>query len=296
MPRTKVSLPASVANLGPGFDCLSLAVNIRNEAVFEQAEAFSLTLEGEGAGFLSTGTDNPILAAYIEACRVAGREASPVAVHCRNAIPLGRGLGSSAAAVLAGLAGAEELLGLGLGPDGILDLAESIEGHADNAFAAYCGGLVLCRKAADGSHYQRLSLSRSLAVSILMPEEALPTEESRRVLTDTVPLADAVFNAASVGLLVEAMAGDRQELLFPATEDRLHQSRRLALVPSVRAAFEEAREAGLACGLSGAGPSLFVLHEADELPDELVELAERYGMRLLTPGTDRQGLIVKRVD
>jgi homoserine kinase len=259
-----VGAPATVANLGPGFDALALAVDLRNEVEADTDAAPAVTVEGEGAGELPEDASNLVFRAMAWLAREAGGSLPPFALRCRNRIPLERGLGSSAAAVVSGLVLADRLLGTALDPDRLLEVAVDIEGHPDNVAACLRGGAVVAYLSRSGWRAERLTPHPDLRLAVLIPEhERLPTADARRVLPREVPLADAAFNAGRAALAVLALT-ERPALLPEALEDRLHQQRRLPLVPGARALFEELRAAGLPVCVAGAGPALLAF-ESDGL-------------------------------
>lgn len=260
--------PATVANLGPGFDALALALDLRNEVILDTEAEPAVVIAGEGAGELPEDASNLIFRTMTFLSREAGTPLPPFRLESENRIPLERGLGSSAAAVVTGLLLADRLLGTKLEPDRLLELAADLEGHADNVAACLRGGLTLAYLSADGWRAERLEPHLSLRPALLVPEdERLATADARRALPRDVPLGDAAFNAGRAALAVLALT-TRPELLSSALEDRLHQPRRLPLVPASRALFEDLRHAGLAVCVAGAGPSLLAF-ETDErrVPD-----------------------------
>lgn len=259
-----VRAPATVANLGPGFDALALAVDLRNEVEADIDAAPAVTVDGEGAGELPEDASNLVFRAMAWLARETGGSLPPFALRCRNRIPLERGLGSSAAAVVSGLVLADRLLGTALDPDRLLQVAVDIEGHPDNVAACLRGGAVLAYLSRSGWRAERLAPHQDLRLAVLVPEhERLPTADARRVLPREVPLADAAFNLGRAALAVLALT-ERPDLLPEALEDRLHQQRRLPLVPGARAMFEDLRAAGVPVCVAGAGPALLAF-ESDGL-------------------------------
>jgi homoserine kinase len=262
--RVVVRAPATAANLGPGFDALALAVDLWNEVEADTDAAPTVEVDGEGAGELPEDASNLVFRAMVYLAREAGGNLPPFALRCRNRIPLERGLGSSAAAVVGGLVLADRLLGTDLDADRLLEVAVDLEGHPDNVAACLRGGLVIAYLSREGWRAERLRPHPSLRPVVLVPvHERLSTADARRALPREVPLADAAFNAGRASLAVVALT-HRPELLPAAMEDRLHQNRRLPLVPSARAVFEDLRAAGVPVCVAGAGPSLLAF-ESDEL-------------------------------
>jgi homoserine kinase len=283
-----VRTPASIANLGPGFDCLGLALDIENEFDVDPQAKPSVTVEGEGSEDLPDDASNLVLRTAHRVAREAGKRLPAFSLRCRNEIPLERGLGSSAAAVVAGVLIADRLLGARLGPDRLLDLAAAAEGHADNVAACLRGGLVVAYRTADGWRAERMEPALNLSPVLLMPETArVATDQARRALPAEVPLADAAFNLARVALAVLALT-ERPDLLSVALEDRLHQAHRLAMAPAARGAFEELRRAGVPVCVAGSGPSLVAFEaEGTEVP----ELGG--GWRVVRPAVSRFGASVE---
>jgi homoserine kinase len=277
--RLAARVPATVANLGPGFDALALAVDVQNDVEVDTESPPAVVVEGEGAGELPEDASNLVFRSMAYLAREAGGSLPPFRLRCRNAIPLERGLGSSAAATVAGLLLANELIGSRLEPDGLLEVAVDIEGHPDNVAACVFGRLALAYLSRDGWRAERLEPHASLRPVLLVPEEErVPTADARRVLPKEVPLSDAAYNVGRAALAVIALTA-QPELLLEALEDRLHQARRLVLAPASRALYQDLRDAGLAVCVAGAGPSLLAFEtDAARVP----ELGP--GWRVLRPG------------
>lgn len=255
--RIGVRVPATSANLGPGFDVLGLALGLYNEIVYEEADRVSVMVDGEGAGRLDTGAGNVVVRAALMAYEAAGRPFRGAAIHCVNRIPVARGLGSSAAAWVGGLVAANATLGSPLDRDAVLALACRAEGHPDNVAAALLGGLTVSCVSGERVAAVSLPVPADLGWVVLVPGIESATREARALLPDTVARADAVFNLQRLGLLLAGLASGRIDVLGMAMEDRLHQPQRQALFPWMEAARRAALDAGaLGCVLSGAGPSL----------------------------------------
>ena len=277
-----VSVPATSANLGPGFDCLGLALELRNEVTVEagegtlaydspQATRYSIDVGGIDADKVPADGRNLLLQAADELFRRVGRRPAAAAVRMVNRVPVGSGLGSSSAAIVAGLLAANEIVDAGWTQGELLRLAVEMEGHPDNVAPALLGGLVLgvLPDAAQGP--AELILRRlappPLAVVIVLPDFPLLTADARAVLPPTVSRADAIFNASRVALLLHALTSGEPDCLRVAMGDRLHQPYRLPLIPGAPAAYEAAYAAGaLGVALSGAGPSLLAFVEDDGAP------------------------------
>jgi homoserine kinase len=267
--RISVRVPATAANLGPGFDCLGLALDLCNDVTIDTAERPAVRWEGEGADELPTDGSDMISRAMSWVADAVGRRLPPLALSARNRIPLERGLGSSASACVAGIVAAHRLLGLELEPDGALGMAEAIEGHPDNAAAAIHGGLTIAYRADDGACGAiRLEPHAGLRPVVLVPEHLrLSTSRARDALPAMVSLGDASFNVGRAALAVVALA-DRPHLLAEALEDRLHQAVRLRAVPEAAAVLERTRAAGVPACVSGAGPGLLAFEAAGRtVPD-----------------------------
>lgn len=264
LPSVWVRAPATSANLGPGFDCLGLALDLWNEAELVPSDlATRVRIRGYGEDSLPQGADNRIIAGVkkvFDACK----EAPPrgFRLECANNIPPGAGLGSSAAAILAGLLAGNAMLGGPLAEQQILEIAASEEGHPDNAAAALLGGLVITTSTAAGPVARKIPVG-SLQVAVITPDFEFYTHQARAALPGTVPFADAAFNLARTALTVEALRSEDYDLLALAMQDRLHQPYRLARIPGAELAMRAALDAGAASvALSGAGPSLIAFGPA----------------------------------
>jgi homoserine kinase len=281
--RVHVRVPATSANLGPGFDALGLALALYNEVSATEADGVTVTIEGEGAGRLPAGGRNVVARGVRHAYEAAGRPFRGVALTCVNRVPAARGLGSSAAAWVGGLVAGNALLGGPLSRDTLLALAARAEGHPDNVTAAMCGGLTVSCALYDG-RVTALSLPVPEAVRwvVLVPEVTSATAEARAVLPEAVPRADAVFNVQRVALLLAALQSGRVDVLGDALDDRLHQPYRLRLFPWMPGVVDAARAAGaLGCVLSGAGPSLLaaVRDDANGVAQAMERALAQAGLR-----------------
>ena len=260
-----VRVPATSANLGPGFDALGLALALHNEVEARESDGVAVEVVGEGAGGLPTTDDNVVARGVRLAYEAAGRAFKGVALRCVNRVPTSRGLGSSAAAWVGGLVAGNALCGGPLSRDALLALATRAEGHPDNVAAALLGGLTVSCVAADGAvSAVSLPVPAALTWVALIPETRLSTAEARAVLPASVPRADAVFNVQRVALLLAALQSGRVEALGAALDDRLHQPYRLRLFPWMPGVVAAACAAGaLGCVLSGAGPALLAVVAGD---------------------------------
>ena len=258
----KVRIPASSANLGPGFDALGLALGIYLTCRFEPADRLSIRASGRDAGRISTGEDNLIWQTALAVAKDVGEELAPIALQIANDIPIGKGLGSSAAALTAGVVIADHLLGLHWKAHRILDEAAQIEGHPDNVAACVLGSIVAAAIDAGGvARAVRLELPSSYGVAVVVPDFVLATAQSRAVLPDCYSREDTLFNVQRSTLLIAALATGTTTAFPAAFEDRLHQPYRYALVPGLEEMVKLRAPGLLGCALSGAGPSILVFYE-----------------------------------
>jgi homoserine kinase len=299
-PHVRVRVPASTANLGPGFDALGLALALYNEVTARETDTISVTVQGEGAGKVPTGEQNVVARAVRAVYEAAGRRFPGCALTCLNRIPLARGLGSSAAAWVGGLLAGNALLGSPLDRSAVLTLAARAEGHPDNVAAALYGGLTVSCSGPGGTTAVSLPVPGHLRWVVLIPEITSATAEARAVLPQTVPRADAVFNVQRVAFLLASLQADRPEGLRLGLQDRLHEPYRLSLFPWMPDVATAARQAGaLGCVLSGAGPSLLAVVSGDA---QAVTVAMETALRSAgiaggarTLGVDGQGAVVHAV-
>lgn len=283
--RVGVRVPATSANLGPGFDALGLALDLCDDLELEATTGgVEIEVTGEGAGNVPTGEKHLVVRALRRGLDHAGASQVGVRLRATNRIPHGRGLGSSAAATIAGLLLARGLLS---NPDAlddgtVLQLATEFEGHPDNVAPALLGGVVLSWM--DGPDARAVKLRcapGALRPLVLLPSATLSTHQARTLLPETVPHADAVFNGARAALLVHALAED-PALLLEATEDRLHQEQRAPGMPQSVELMRVLRHEGVPAVISGAGPSVLVLDGDRRLVVPLVRrvVAEPAGWRI----------------
>jgi homoserine kinase len=262
--RLTARVPATAANLGPGFDCFGLALDLCNEVTIDTDAPPGVVWEGEGAGELPSDGTDLVSRSIEETARRFGARAPAVSMRGRNRVPLERGLGSSAAAAVAGVALANALLHLRLEPTGILEVAGEIEGHPDNAAAAVFGGFTMV---VDERVVARFDPDPALRPVLLVPDDLrVPTGDARRSLAPTVRREDAIANLGHAALTAVALLHE-PGLLVAAMRDRLHEDARLALVPEARRVYDTVRGAGLAVCVSGSGPSLLAFEREDaEVP------------------------------
>jgi homoserine kinase len=253
-----VRVPATTANLGPGFDCLGMALDLWNEVRFSLVgEGIVVTVEGLGAEALPRDGDNLVARAFRRLCEEAGRPApAGLSIHCDIRVPTSSGLGSSSTAIVAGLIGANELLGRPLDRDRVLGIAAAMEGHPDNVAAALLGGLTIVVQKRDRLLTKKI-LVPEVHVALAVPDLPFSTDAARAELPTEVTMADAVFNLQRTPLVVEALRTADLELLSQVMDDRLHQASRLKRIPGGRTAWLAAQNAGAAAvAVSGSGPSL----------------------------------------
>ena len=262
-----VRVPATSANLGPGFDALGLALSLANEVRVSPSDRVEVIIAGEGADELHADPTNLVYQVLVRVAERLGEPPPPVRLECANAIPLARGLGSSSAAIVAGLLAGNRLCHDRLSLSQLLDLAVEIEGHPDNVTPALLGGVRVCVQG-DGQLLQApVRLARPLQAVLFIPDFPMATEAARRLLPSTLSLGDAVFNLGRAALLVAALASGEYALLREATRDRLHQPARATLFPAMPAFFAAALDAGaVGAFLSGAGSTLLALVEGPPLP------------------------------
>lgn len=263
MPTVEVRAPATTANLGPGYDCLGMALDLWNHITVEtrdDLEGPSVEVVGEGEGELAADAENLTYRAMAFLYGEADEEMPSLRMRCENTIPLSRGLGSSAAAISGGLVAANALLGDPFTPNDLLEMAATIEGHPDNVAAAVHGGLQLVVMDDQQLYTVPVDVPEDLQAVLFIPDRRIATADARRVLPSEVPVADAVYNMSRAALLVAGMQSNHPEYLSIATQDRLHQPYRQAIFPPMKVIFEAARNAGaLGVFLSGSGSTILSL-------------------------------------
>jgi homoserine kinase len=304
--RVRVRVPATSANLGPGFDSLGLALSLYDvvEAWIDPA-GLSIEVTGEGAGTAEAGEAHLVIRAMRETFKVLDGQPPGLGLRCVNCIPHGRGLGSSAAAIVSGVLAARALTEDGasrLPDDAMLRLAAEFEGHPDNVAACLLGGLTVAWTGPGGPRAVRLSPLPAIVPAVFIAPEPLSTERARRALPATVPHVDAAANAGRSALLIAALTsaaasdpGAPLDTLLDATQDRLHQPYRAGVMPETAELVDRLRAAGVPAVVSGAGPSVLAFVTA---PDGVLDSTIRdmgIGWDISVLDVDRQGASIQSV-
>ncbi len=273
MPRhdlVTVRVPATTANLGPGFDCLGLALDVHNTVELSLAVATTVEITGEGQGQLSLGPNNLVLQAADRLAEQVESEVPGWHLRQHNEIPLARGLGSSSAAIVGGLVAANELLQASFNRQQLLEIAAEMEGHPDNVGPALYGGLTACYVEVGDVHCIRLDAPSELDIGVVIPHFEVSTRQAREVLPEQVSFDDAVFNLSRTAGTLAALVTGRWEVLSAVMKDRLHQPARAPLIPGMEEVIAAAEEAGAhGAALSGSGPTIVAF--ATERQDAILE-------------------------
>lgn len=296
----QVQVPATSANLGPGFDCLGLALtmNDRYMAQVMDEPGVDIDVTGEGAETVATTDKNLIIKAMYKGFDFLGGRPRGIALRQLNVIPHGRGLGSSAAAIVGGLALARALVLGGnerMSNEDMLNIANEMEGHPDNVAAAIYGGADIAWQESQRGRViaQSLNIQVDPRIGVLafVPSHEFSTSKARKMLPESIPHHDAVRNSINTAVLVQALE-NRPDLLLAATEDYLHQSYRAEAMPQSFALMTKFRKAGVAAFISGAGPTVLVLHTGGD--SEAAELAHAAGEKfpMIPLGVSRTGVAV----
>lgn len=260
MERLTVRVPATSANLGSGFDCLGMALEMHNVVRASPADRTTVSIRGEGAERLAPNERNLIYRSVGAVFGASGQKPPPLAIECTNTIPVARGLGSSSSAIAAGLLIGNRLAGKPLDCGEVIALGAELEGHADNIVACLLGGVKVCVRDGAVVHTANIPVPADLRVVLYIPDFPMRTEQARAVLPRNVPLTDAVFNVGRACLLVAALANGRLDQLRVATEDALHQGPRSRIFPALPQIISAALDAGAhGAFLSGAGSAVLAL-------------------------------------
>jgi len=270
--KVVVDVPATTANLGPGFDCLGAALDLNNRFAMRRIEGggerFELIIEGTEGSHLRGGPENLVYRAAQRVWKAAGLEPVALEARVRLAVPPARGLGSSATAIVAGLMGANALVGEPLSKEKLLELAIDIEGHPDNVVPSLLGGLCMTAKAASQRwRVVRCEWTPSVKAVVAIPSIRLSTSEARRAMPKAIPVGDAVVNLGALTLLLQGLRTGNGDLISDGMHDRLHEPYRWRLIKGGDQVKQAAMEAGAwGCAISGAGPSVLALCEEDKGP------------------------------
>ena len=271
-----VTVPATTANLGAGFDCIGAALTLHNHFKFQMVDGETqIFVTGSEAARVDTiYKDNLLYCAYVKLYEHLGKTPPPVKIEIALGVPLARGLGSSATAIVGGLVGANILAGEPLTQSQVMDLAISMEGHPDNVVPALIGGCRLAATSVDGWEICDIPWHESIVPVVAIPDFELSTKEARRVLPTEISRADAIFNISHLGLLLRALETGKTNWLQASLQDKLHQPYRSSLIQGYDAVNAAAINAG-ACGMviSGAGPTLLALTDTSHTIDVVAAMA-----------------------
>uniref|UniRef100_A0A7R9UEC2 Homoserine kinase n=1 Tax=Pinguiococcus pyrenoidosus TaxID=172671 RepID=A0A7R9UEC2_9STRA len=287
--KVTVRVPATTANMGPGFDCLGMALDLWSELTVEYAEEFSITYEGEGEGQVPLDATNLVVVALEKAFETAGKEVPTLHYHCVSRIPFARGLGSSSAAIVAGLIAGLVLAGHRLavkGSEELLQLAANIEGHPDNVAPAIYGGIQLGIHNGERWASEQVPCPPGLQCIMFIPDMIGKTSDARAVLPDMVDRRDAIFNIGRIAWLINALSTNNLDSIKHGCEDKLHQPQRgNAVYRHLYPLIEAAREAGAkGTWLSGAGPTVMAItsgRHGDVFAQQLEERRDRLVARAM---------------
>ena len=265
---SQISVPATSANIGPGFDCLGIALEMRDRYAAQILDdaTFDVDVSGEGADEVKKDSKNLVIRAMMAGFEFMGKKPKGIALRSLNVIPHGRGLGSSASAIVGGLALARSLVLTGdeyMSDEELITLATELEGHPDNVAAAFYGGATIAWSENGIGRAVNLKVDSRIKALLLIPDNQVPTAKARKLIPESISHLDATLNSTRTALLVHALA-QRPDLLFTATADLLHQSYRESVMPKSIALINKLRGAGIAAVLSGAGPSVMILYAGDE--------------------------------
>lgn len=271
----KVRVPGTTANCGPGFDTVGVACTIYNymELTLTDREELTIEVSGEGEGIIPANEDNIVFKAVQAVMQKTGKNYKGLNIKMINNIPLARGLGSSAAAIVGGLLAANEITGDKLSKQELFDMATAIEGHPDNVAPALFGGITISVMQ-DGAKYMRFLPAKNITMVVAVPDFQLSTKTARRVLPRSVPLEDAIFNISRTAMLVGALCTGNYAHLKYAFQDKIHQPYRMPLIPGINEVFCAAVSNGaFGATISGAGPCLIAFTEKnpDKIGNAMVE-------------------------
>ncbi len=289
-----VRVPATTANLGPGFDTLGMALSLYNYVEMDlTSEPDEIMVDGEGGGTIATTADNIVYRAARQVFDAAGVNPGGLKIRLRNHIPLARGLGSSAAALVGGVIAANCLIGNPLSEQKLIELAAGLEGHPDNVAPAFLGGVVVATQANNRLYCHKIQPIANLRAIVAIPQFFLSTKKARDILPRQVAFTDAVFNISRATMLVASLINQDLDLFGKMMDDRLHQPYRVTLIPGMEEVFAAAREAGaVGVALSGAGPTLiaFARDSCADIGKAMASAFRIHGIestvQVLTPTTE----------
>lgn len=294
----KVEVPATTANLGPGFDTLGMSLEIYNEVAVEEIDSgLDIEVLGYGSDELARDENNLIYKVMEKVFKEVSYQPKGLRITLNNRIPLARGLGSSAAAIIGGLIAANRLAGDRLSHRELLNLATKIEGHPDNVAPALLGGVVISILKGEEVIYKKVQVPE-LKVVVCIPDYQLSTSRSREVLPSKVEFEDAVFNISRTGLLISALLTEDYKLISEALDDKLHQPYRQNLVPGLKEIIEGLGKDALGVTLSGSGPTVvaFTLEGEKEIGEKMVSIFSEHGVEadyLITNPTNGGAIILE---
>lgn len=298
----RISVPASVANLGPGLDTLAIALSLHISVTVKSSSKFKLIFTGVGQGKIPTSKkESLIYRAFALLCKEQGDKVPEVELTVENDIPPARGLGSSASGIVAGLLAANSIMNYNVNRSDLLQLAERLEGHADNTAAALFGGCVVVVKEEKRIYWGRVDVPPQLKVVLFIPDFEIPTIKARKILPKKVNLEDAIYNIQRTALLVSSLSQSDFEMLKHSTKDKLHEDIRVkTFYPEVFKLTDSAREAGAkGAFLSGSGSSIGAF--AVEKPDYIAAMMGEKALELGINGTttivsiDSQGATAEEI-
>lgn len=277
----KVTVPATTANLGPGFDTMGMALEMYNTIEMDFHDSIEITISGVGETDISRDDSNIVYQAAKMVFDKTNKKCDGLRIHLHNEIPVARGLGSSAAAVVGGVVAANALLDYPLKEQELAELVTEIEGHPDNVLPALLGGIVIAGWGKQRLLYQKISPCDRLLATVAIPEFALATKRARQVLPKQVSFQDALFNVNRVSLVVTALLSRNYDLLSEVMEDKLHQPYRSELIPGMDELIAKTKEAGaIGVVLSGAGPTMLALtlEESEAVQNVMHEVFKDHGI------------------
>ena len=297
----RLKVPATSANLGPGFDCMGLALKLYNYVTVEENDQLVIELGGDYTDNIPTNERNLLWKSACLFWKKIGCQPQPLRISLENYVPPARGLGSSSTAVVGGLMIANAFAGFPLDRFELLKVANEIEGHPDNVTPAIYGGITLTVMLENSVVPRILAKKPKFKTVVVIPDILVETEKARKILPLEIPRQDVIFNTSRVGLLVDALINEEYDLLSIATQDRIHQNQRASLIPGMPEALEAALSAGAyGAALSGSGPTLlaFCPEGAEQIiADKMTEAltAQSLQSRSLILEVDSEGAVIEKV-